>query len=122
MAVGGAFHDKRTVSENAPDLPRVTWYKHAGLIKLYLLLLIVLSSSATTGFDGSLMNALQSSTQWNDYFDSPTGASLGLLNAIYPVGSMVAMPIFPFIADRFGRRWGIITGAVIMYVSVPESC
>ena len=29
---------------------------------------------------------------------------------------MVAMPIFPVIADRFGRRWGIITGAVVMYL------
>lgn len=28
---------------------------------------------------------------------------------------MVAMPIFPIIADRFGRRWGIITGAIVMY-------
>ena len=26
------------------------------------------------------------------------------------------MPIFPVIADRFGRRWGIITGAVVMYL------
>jgi MFS family permease len=28
---------------------------------------------------------------------------------------MVAMPVFPLIADRFGRRWGIITSAIIMY-------
>lgn len=63
------------------------------------------------------MNSLQSVTYWKDYFGNPNGAPLGLLNAIYPVGSMVAMPIFPFIADRFGRRWGIITGAIIMYIS-----
>lgn len=39
MAVGGAFHDSKQRSghaaEAAPDLPRVTWYKHGGLIKLY---------------------------------------------------------------------------------------
>lgn len=29
---------------------------------------------------------------------------------------MAAMPIFPVIADRFGRRWGIITGAIVMYL------
>jgi MFS family permease len=76
---------------------------------------IVLSSSATTGYDGSMMNSLQSVTYWKDYFGNPEGAPLGLLNAIYPVGSMCAMPIFPVIADRFGRRWGIIVGAIIMY-------
>jgi MFS family permease len=61
-------------------------------------------------------NSLQSVTYWKDYFGNPQGAPLGLLNAIYAVGSMVAMPIFPIIADRFGRRWGIITGAILMYV------
>jgi MFS family permease len=52
-----------------------------------------------------MMNSLQSVVYWQDYFDNPDGAPLGLLNAIFSVGSMVAMPIFPFIADRFGRRW-----------------
>jgi MFS family permease len=61
-----------------------------------------------------MMNSLQSVTYWKDYFGNPNGAPLGLLNAIYPVGSICAMPIFPVIADRFGRRWGIIVGAVIM--------
>ena len=61
-----------------------------------------------------MMNGLQSVYAWEHYFNNPNGASLGLLNAIYPVGSMVAMPIFPFIADRFGRRWGIIVGAIVM--------
>jgi MFS family permease len=64
----------------------------------------------------TIRNSLQSVTYWKDYFGNPEGAPLGLLNAIYPVGSMVAMPIFPVIADRFGRRWGIITGAIVMYL------
>ena len=63
-----------------------------------------------------MMNSLQSVTYWKDYFGNPNGAPLGLLNAIYPVGSMIAMPIFPFIADRFGRRMGIVTGAIVVYV------
>lgn len=39
MAVGGAIAGTKQRSghaaEEAPDLPRITWYKHAGLIKLY---------------------------------------------------------------------------------------
>jgi MFS family permease len=64
------------------------------------------------------MNSLQSVSYWKDYFGNPEGAPLGLLNAIFAVGSIVAMPIFPFIADRFGRRWGIITGAIVVYVAL----
>lgn len=39
MAVGGAIGGTKqrsgVAAEEAPDLPRVTWYKHAGLIRLY---------------------------------------------------------------------------------------
>jgi MFS family permease len=34
------------------------------------------------------------------------------------VGSIVALPITPYIADIFGRRAGVITGCVIMIVGV----
>ena len=36
----------------------------------------------TNGFDGSMMNALQSLDQWEDCFNHPAGRTLGLLNAI----------------------------------------
>ena len=40
MAVGGGFVESKqrsgAAAQEAPDLPRVTWYKHWGLIKLYL--------------------------------------------------------------------------------------
>lgn len=36
----------------------------------------------TNGFDASMMNGLQSLTQWEDDFNHPVGGTLGLLNAI----------------------------------------
>jgi hypothetical protein len=39
MAVSGAINTKQradAAAEEAPLLPRVTWYKNKGLIKLYL--------------------------------------------------------------------------------------
>jgi MFS family permease len=142
MAIGGAIGGTKQRSgqaaEEAPDLPRVTWYKHGGLIRLYavhslmdfLLILVACHCPVFLCYNrirriddviGSALlflmvrNSLQSVTFWKDYFGNPEGAPLGLLNAIYAVGSMVAMPVFPVIADRFGRRWGIITSAIIMY-------
>jgi len=48
----------------------------------YLLILFSLITSSTNGYDGSMMNGLQSLTQWTDYFNNPSGGRLGLLNAI----------------------------------------
>ena len=41
-----------------------------------------LITSSTNGYDGSLMNSVESLKLWNDYFDHPHGSKLGLLNAI----------------------------------------
>ena len=71
MAVGGAItlikQRSSASSATVPDLPRVTWFKHKGLIKLYLVnpsfdavmqaSSRCLVSSRTTGFDGSFMKS-----------------------------------------------------------------
>ena len=41
-----------TMGVNAPQFAEVTWYKDAGLRKLYALCAVIILSSATTGFDG----------------------------------------------------------------------
>jgi hypothetical protein len=41
-----------------------------------------LITSTTNGYDGSMMNGLQSLDQWRLYFNNPTKGRLGLLNAI----------------------------------------
>ena len=43
---------------------------------------ISLITSSTNGFDGSMMNGLQSLSQWKKDFDFPSDSMLGLLNAI----------------------------------------
>lgn len=51
-------------------------------------------------------------------FDYPDAPTRGLLNAIMSVGSIVALPITPYIADLAGRRVGIITGCLLMILGV----
>lgn len=48
------------------EFPVVTWYKDPGLRKLYLLLSTVILVSATNGFDGSMMNGLQTVENWKN--------------------------------------------------------
>ncbi|KAF8464659.1 general substrate transporter [Kalaharituber pfeilii] len=63
------------------------------------------------------MNGLQAVDNWEAYFH-PSPPMLGLLNAIMSVGSMVAIPISPWLADWRGRRLAIIIGLFIMFVGV----
>lgn len=40
-----------------------------------------------------MLNTSQNLDAWQTYFGSPTGSSLGLMNAIYQIGSLASFPI-----------------------------
>jgi hypothetical protein len=48
------------------DVPKVTWWKHKGLRRLYLMVPILFLSATTNGYDSSLLNGLQTLTPWQD--------------------------------------------------------
>jgi len=100
------------------EFPAVTWYKDPALRKTYICLMFVVLTSATNGYDGSMINGLQSLHYWQEYFGFPTGSLLGLLACIMSIGSLVALPVVPYIADGLGRRWGIMIGCLIMILGV----
>lgn len=58
------------------------------------------------------MNGLQTLTQWREFFGHPEGAVLGLMNAVYPLGKVVSLPLVTFVSDRFGRKIPLIVGLV----------
>lgn len=70
------------------------------------------------GYDGSLINGLQSMSQWQDYFHHPSPSIMGLLTASMAMGSMLAIPIVPYCADLLGRRMGVVIGCAIMLVGI----
>lgn len=74
-------------------------------------------TSYTYGYDGSMMNGLQSLTQWNEAFGYPAGGKLGLLNAIQNIGTLCAYPFAPYMSDGMGRRFSITFGASVMIVA-----
>jgi len=109
---------KKTFEVGGKEFPRITWFKEPGIRGLYVLLMLAVLTSATNGYDGSMMNGLQTLEQWKMSFNYPGTATRGLLNAIMSVGSIVALPITPYIADIFGRRVGVMTGCIIMIIGV----
>ncbi|ETN40064.1 uncharacterized protein HMPREF1541_04339 [Cyphellophora europaea CBS 101466] len=109
--------DVAIAQAEAPEIPYVNWRKDPQLRKLYFYAGIICVASATTGYDGSMFNAIQILDQWQDTFDHPTGSTLGRLSAMYSIGSIASLPIAPFISDRFGRRASIIVGCLIMVIA-----
>lgn len=92
------------------------WWKNRGIRNLNILLFLPLISSFANGYDGSMMNGLQSVTEWQEFFNHPKGGTLGLFNAIQNIGSLCAFPFTPYSADVLGRKYTVIIGAVIICV------
>jgi hypothetical protein len=58
--------EKMSAERDRLDVPDVTWYKDPGLRKLYLLMPILFLGATINGYDGSLLNGLQTMDPWQD--------------------------------------------------------
>lgn len=48
------------------EVPKVTWWKHKGLRRLYLMIPVLFLSATTNGYDSSLLNGLQTLAPWQE--------------------------------------------------------
>ncbi|KFH41526.1 Lactose permease-like protein [Hapsidospora chrysogenum ATCC 11550] len=91
------------------------WYQKPNLRFCYLILVPCgLGVEWTSGFDSSMMNSLQAVESWVEYFDNPSSARLGLLNAMYSLGALMAIPFIPTVSQYLGRRMTIVAASVVM--------
>lgn len=65
---------------------------------------------------GAMMNGLQILPQWRSYFNNPSGALLGVMNAIYPIGKIIGILVANVLCDRFGRKLPMWFGLPTMIV------
>lgn len=99
----------------APRFEKVTWYKEPHLRKLYFLSIFLMIASATTGYDGMMVNTSQQMDKWKEYFpEAENDNKLGILINMYSIGSIVSFFIVPYMADILGRKPTIMIGCVIM--------
>ncbi|KAF2280053.1 hexose transporter-like protein [Westerdykella ornata] len=106
----------------------VPWYRKPNMRLMYLwLFLCCMGVEMTSGFDSQLINTLQFSDPFNRYFGngyydtkkkkfSIEPAMLGFISSCYQLGSILAVPIAPYCNQRWGRRWSIMVGSLIMVV------
>jgi len=97
--------------------PNRKWYNNRRIITLNAWIFLLLITSSTNGYDGSMMNGLQSLPQWESFFHNPHSGKLGLLNAIQNIGGLAAYPMAPYVSDGVGRRNAIFLGASIMLIA-----
>ncbi|KAF5673669.1 lactose permease [Fusarium circinatum] len=95
-----------TSSDRPKVLPQteLPWYRTKHLLLLNLMLLVPLLSSSAVGYDGSMMNGLQTLPQWRNFFNHPPPPLLGAINAVYPVCKILGLVPASTISDKFGRK------------------
>ncbi|KAH7398608.1 hexose transporter-like protein [Pyrenochaeta sp. MPI-SDFR-AT-0127] len=104
---------------------KVPWYKKRNLRILYLwLFCCCMGVEITSGFDSQLIGTLQFSGPFNKYFgdgyigkDGKPGIKpriIGIMSACYQLGSILAVPIAPWLNQKYGRRFSILLGSGIM--------
>jgi MFS family permease len=110
-----AFGASDPIVEQLIEKDKTPWYRKPNLRTLYFFLIpCCLGIEATTGFDSSLLNGLQSLSYWQSAFHDPQGAALGILSASYSLGAITALPFVTILSDQFGRRWSIVFGSLVM--------
>ncbi|KAI9158920.1 lactose permease [Paramyrothecium foliicola] len=106
---------------------KVHFWKKPNLRYMYFFLFTCcMGVEMTSGFDSQLINTLQFSPQFNTYFGNGylnengkpgiEPALLGFLNSCYNLGSIIGVPIAPWFAQKYGRRWAIMAGSIIMVI------
>ncbi|KAH7361146.1 hexose transporter protein [Pyrenochaeta sp. MPI-SDFR-AT-0127] len=114
IAMGAPKGDSVAAREDAPEFEKVNWRKDPNLRKLYFWAAILCVASATTGYDGMMMNSSQQMPRWAKYFDNPDDNRLGIMNNAYNIGSIASFFVVPFYTEWLGRKIPIATGCVIM--------
>ncbi|CAA9961941.1 hypothetical protein CFE70_005341 [Pyrenophora teres f. teres 0-1] len=106
---------------------KVRWWNKPNLRMMYLwLFCCCMGVEITSGFDSQLIGTLQFSKPFNTFFgegykDKDGKASIkpsiiGIMSSCYQLGSICAVPVAPWLSQRYGRRMSVFIGSVIMVI------
>jgi hypothetical protein len=118
IGVSSAAADVDVAQAEAPRFEKVYWTREPHLRKLYAMAVVLMVASATTGYDGSLVNTSQQIQMWERFFgkDVQDDSKLGILVNMFNIGSIFSFFITPHVADNYGRKTAIFIGCWFMVV------
>ncbi|KAF2018000.1 MFS general substrate transporter [Aaosphaeria arxii CBS 175.79] len=112
LQVEGVENNENRIQDVLPSYGK-PWFRIGFLVKLNAQISVLLLTSFLSGFDGSMLNGVQSLPVWQEDFNHPTGSSLGLLSTMQTVGLVVSMPFAPYVTDHVGRRHPVFFSSAI---------
>ncbi|TVY14531.1 Lactose permease, partial [Lachnellula arida] len=99
-----------------PNNTNVSWWRDKGLRKLLFWQGCIVVSQMTVGYDESVVGSLQAMKPWLEAMGHPSSSKIGLITAIVFVGGFVGAFLAAPLADRYGRRVAIFTGAALTLI------
>jgi MFS family permease len=49
-------------------------------------------------------------------FNDPQGTDKSLLTSSYSLGAVLSLPFVPWVSNKLGRRWSVLSGSVVLLV------
>ncbi|CUM50053.1 uncharacterized protein AC631_00899 [Debaryomyces fabryi] len=92
------------------------WWKVNYLVQLNFCIFLITLTSTNNGYDGSMLNGLQSVLYWPDKMGNPQGSHLGALSNGNVFGIVLSFVCASWLADKFGRWRCIFFGQSITII------
>ena len=106
---------KGTAAFNEAYLQEPPPIRDSRTFRLFGVLLLGCFCQTMNGFDGSLFNGLTANHYFlNHFHGANNGIWAGIVSSMYQIGGVVALPFVGPCIDTWGRRVGMIIGAVLI--------
>jgi hypothetical protein len=109
-----------SINDVTPQLEK-PWWRYPMLFKLNTLLLCAFLGQLTVGFDGSMLNGMQS-PEWNKDFENPTGGRLGAMVNGVVFGVLMSLTFSSQLCEWLGRKYPITIGSnLVIFGSILQT-
>lgn len=104
------------------QVARLPWWRGRNMPTLHFYIVVLILTNTANGFEGSMMNGLQSLTYSQEYVDDPRGAIFGFFNGSMLIGGLLALFVTRYITDWRGGKIGLVISSVLMLIDLgPQS-
>ncbi|KAL0578632.1 hypothetical protein V5O48_003375 [Marasmius crinis-equi] len=94
-----------------PGVGKWTW----AAIQMYWITFVVCCCSGDSGFDGTVMGGINGMWQYQQFFGmTGVGSKTSIVFGIYTIGSLCGTIPAAYLPDRFGRRFSMFFGNVVL--------
>lgn len=92
------------------------WWNYSYLRYLHFCIFLATLTSTNNGYDGSMLNGLQSLASWRHDLNHPTGQRLGALSNGCLFGTVASFPFASWLSDKYGRKAIIMVGNTVTVI------